>query len=112
MSRPVRWQHGLAPVLTWVAGLLVAFHPMLLSRFTRMQTDLGDTRLALLGVSDRPILATRTMALLAQDPNAREAAVEMIGAEIEPAEDPAYPPAYRRHLVKVLLRRALSEVPP
>jgi carbon-monoxide dehydrogenase medium subunit len=70
-------------------------------------------RIALLGVSDRPMLARRTMAFLEDTPpggDRIEAAVELIGEEVDPPEDPAYPPAYRRHLVQVLLRRTLAEL--
>ena len=35
----------IVPVLVLVVGLLMAFHPTLLSGFGRLQTDLGDTRL-------------------------------------------------------------------
>ena len=70
-------------------------------------------RIALLGVSDRPMLARQTMAYLKEAPldDLRiEAAAELIGEEVDPPEDPAYPPAYRRHLVQVLLRQALTEL--
>ncbi len=70
-------------------------------------------RIALLGVADRPMLARRTMAFLKDGPlneaRAKEA-VDLIGAEVDPPEDPTYPPAYRRHLVQVLLRRVLMEL--
>ena len=69
-----------------------------------------DLRLALLGVADRPILALKTMALLTARPDAVAEAAELIAAEVEPPEDPAYPPAYRRHLAGVLLRRALARL--
>ena len=72
---------------------------------------LASPRLALLGVADRPVLAARTMALLANDSRDFDGAIELIGDDVAPVEDPAYPPAYRRHLVGVLLRRALAEVP-
>jgi carbon-monoxide dehydrogenase medium subunit len=71
----------------------------------------NNLRLALLGVADRPILAVKTMALLTARPGAVDEAAELIAREIEPPEDPAYPPAYRRHLVGVLLRRALARLP-
>jgi len=71
----------------------------------------NSLRIALLGVADRPVLAGQTMALLSANPTAVDAAMEMIATEIEPPDDPAYPPAYRRHLVQVLLRRALSRLP-
>ncbi len=70
-------------------------------------------RIALLGVSDRPLLAHGTMAFLKDGPlneSRANEAVDLIGGEVEPPEDPAYPPAYRRHLVRVLLRRALTEL--
>ena len=76
---------------------------------------LQDVRLALLGVADRPILAGKTMALLEAGPlnQARvEQAVETITGEVDPPEDPAYPPAYRRHLTGVLLRRTLMDLCP
>jgi hypothetical protein len=37
--------HRIVPVLVLVVGLIMAFHPTLLSGFERLQTDLGDTRL-------------------------------------------------------------------
>jgi hypothetical protein len=37
--------HRIVPVLVLLAGLAMAFHPTLLSGFSRLQTDLGDTRL-------------------------------------------------------------------
>ncbi|MBC8270200.1 MAG: xanthine dehydrogenase family protein subunit M [Rhodospirillaceae bacterium] len=70
-----------------------------------------DLRLALLGVADRPILAVKTMALLTERPGAVDEAAELIAGEINPPEDPAYSSAYRRHLVGVLLRRALARLP-
>ena len=72
-------------------------------------------RIALLGVADRPMLARRTMAFLQKAPldhTRIEQAVDLIGEEVIPPEDPAYPPAYRRHLVQVLLRRTLLELSP
>jgi carbon-monoxide dehydrogenase medium subunit len=71
----------------------------------------NNLRLALLGVADRPILAVKTMALLTARPGAVDEAAELIAGEIDPPEDPAYPPAYRRHLAGVLLRRALARLP-
>ncbi len=41
---PAPWLRG-APWLLWAVGLLLAFHPTLLSGFGRAQTDPGDTRL-------------------------------------------------------------------
>lgn len=76
---------------------------------------LSDVRLALLGVADRPILAGKTMAFLEGRPvnEARiDEAATLIAGEIDPPDDPAYPPAYRRHLAGVLLRRALLELCP
>jgi len=35
----------IVPILVLLAGLAMAFHPTLLSGFSRLQTDLGDTRL-------------------------------------------------------------------
>jgi len=72
-------------------------------------------RIALLGVADRPVLARRTMAFLQEAPldhTRIDGAVDLIGQEVNPPEDPAYPPAYRRHLVQVLLRRILLELSP
>ncbi|MDP6689249.1 MAG: xanthine dehydrogenase family protein subunit M [Alphaproteobacteria bacterium] len=75
----------------------------------------AGARIALLGVSDRPMLARRTMAFLQEGPLDQtriDGAVELIAREVDPPEDPAYPPAYRRHLVQVLLRRTLLELSP
>ena len=77
--------------------------------------ELKNIRLALLGVADRPILAHKTMAYLEGarlEERHMEAAVKLIAEEVDPPEDPAYPPAYRRHLVGVLLRRALTTLHP
>ncbi|MDP6343725.1 MAG: xanthine dehydrogenase family protein subunit M [Alphaproteobacteria bacterium] len=74
---------------------------------------LGAPRLVLLGVADRPLLAGRTMALLEGvplDEDLIDAAVETVAAEVDPPDDPAYPPEYRRHLAGVLLRRVLRRV--
>jgi len=37
--------HRIVPVLVLAVGLVMAFHPTILSGFERLQTDLGDTRL-------------------------------------------------------------------
>lgn len=71
----------------------------------------NNLRIALLGVADRPVLVEQTMTLLTNNPTAVDEAVALIGTEVDPLDDPTYPPAYRRHLVQVLLRRALSRLP-
>ena len=76
---------------------------------------LRQVRLALLGVGDRPILAEKTMAFLENGPldeSRIDEAAKLAAGEADPPEDPAYPPAYRRHLVGVQLRRALQELCP
>ncbi len=68
-------------------------------------------RIALLSVGDSPVLATGAMAVLAGSV-ARTAAIEeaaRVAAEIDidPWGDIHASPAYRRHLARVLVRRAL-----
>jgi carbon-monoxide dehydrogenase medium subunit len=70
-------------------------------------------RLALLGVGDRPLLAHATMRAMQGrtvcdvDDGLLAAALD---EDADPLEDPACPPAYRRHVLRVLVRRALDEL--
>jgi carbon-monoxide dehydrogenase medium subunit len=74
---------------------------------------LRNVRIALLGVADRPVLAYRVMTALegasleAIDADAAAKAVEV---DIDPLDDPAYPAAYRRQAINVLLQRALKSL--
>lgn len=79
----------------------------------RSGVTLGDVRLALFGVADRPVLARGAMAAIegrALDETVIDAAVVALSAELNPPEDPAYPAAYRRRMAGVLLRRALGKL--
>ena len=63
-------------------------------------------RLSLFSVDARPVLAEQTMAAL--DADDLDGAVEVLGTEIDPATDTQASAAYRRHLARVLLRRAVA----
>lgn len=68
-------------------------------------------RIALLSVADRPVRASAAEATLAGEEPAGEvlrAAAAAGGGEIDPPGDIHAPAAYRRHLVEVLVRRALE----
>ncbi len=68
----------------------------------------GGTRLAWFGVGATPLLTPAVAAALdAGDMAAAEAALE---TALDPPEDLHGPPALRRHLAKVLLRRAATEL--
>lgn len=70
-------------------------------------------RLALLAVDEKPLLAPRTVAaLIGQRPSpelCRAAAAVCALEEVQPGDDLHATAAYRRHLVEVLTRRALTE---
>jgi CO/xanthine dehydrogenase FAD-binding subunit len=72
-----------------------------------------SARIALLSVGDGPVLATRAMALLAGRVMGvaaiEEAARVAADIDIDPPGDIHASPAYRRHLARVLVRRALLE---
>jgi carbon-monoxide dehydrogenase medium subunit len=73
--------------------------------------SLQAVRLALLGMGDRPLLAQRTMALLEGKDPARIAAPALAAAladDADPLDDPAYPAAYRRRVIEVVVRRMLE----
>ena len=75
--------------------------------------SLRAVRLALLGMGDRPLLAQRTMALLEGKDPARIAAPALAAAladDADPLDDPAYPAAYRRRVIEVVVRRMLDAV--
>jgi aerobic carbon-monoxide dehydrogenase medium subunit len=74
---------------------------------------IADVRLALFGVADRPIRAREAEALLTgAEPTADVFAVaaESAASEADPRSDVHSGPEYRRRLVRVLTRRALSEL--
>ena len=74
---------------------------------------LEHVRIAMLGVGDRPILCTATMAALEGCDLGSDriaAAAENLSAELDPPEDPAYPADYRRSVAVALLKRALGSV--
>lgn len=67
-------------------------------------------RIALLGVSDRPMLAERAMQALegeTLDSSSTSAAAEALRREVNPSDDPACSAAYRRRIAGVLLERIL-----
>lgn len=71
-----------------------------------------DTRLALIGVGDRPLRAMAAEATLAgQEPGAElfDAAAHEAAAEVQPHSDLHASDGYRRRLVRVLVREALIE---
>jgi carbon-monoxide dehydrogenase medium subunit len=71
----------------------------------------GDTgtRVAVSGLGDRPVRATATERALASGAAAAEAA-DLADAGCEPAGDQHAGPGYRRHLARVLTRRALERL--
>ena len=74
---------------------------------------LGELQIALLGVADRPVLAHEVMSRLAGARLDALAAIDLADAvesDTDPLDDPAYPVAYRRQVVKVLLERALNSL--
>ncbi len=72
-----------------------------------------QARIALLSVGDGPVLAKKAAALLAGErptPDLITTVAETVARdEIDPASDIHASAAYRRHLAKVLTRRALTE---
>ena len=79
----------------------------------RADKALGNVRLALFGVADRPVLAHGAMSAIEGrklDATAIDAAVAALARELEPPEDPAYPAAYRRRMACVLLKRVLARL--
>ena len=74
--------------------------------------SIAEARLALTGVDATPVRATKAeSALVGHSPttSAWEAAAADAAAEVDPPADLHGSSAYRRHLVGVLVRRALSE---
>jgi carbon-monoxide dehydrogenase medium subunit len=72
-------------------------------------------RLTFFGVGDRPVLAARANAALAGrvlDGAAIAAAAEALGDDLDPPADLHGPPEMKRHLARVLLRRALAQFLP
>lgn len=79
----------------------------------RERAELHDVHIALLGVADRPILATGTMATLegrSPDAHTIAAARDALAGELAPPDDPAYPADYKRRVAGVLLGRVLTEL--
>jgi CO/xanthine dehydrogenase FAD-binding subunit len=74
--------------------------------------ECGSARIVLLSVGDGPVLATRAMAALVGSvptaPRIEEAARMVAETDIDPPSDIHATSAYRRHLARVLVRRALS----
>jgi carbon-monoxide dehydrogenase medium subunit len=74
---------------------------------------LHNVRLALFGVSDRPLLASNAMAVLENrtlDAGIIARACDALAGELAPPDDPAYPAAYKRRVAGVLLERALADL--
>jgi aerobic carbon-monoxide dehydrogenase medium subunit len=73
----------------------------------------ASARIALVSVGDGPVLAAKAMAVLAggipQAACIEEAAHIAAEADIDPPADMHASSAYRRHLVRVLVRRALTQ---
>ena len=74
----------------------------------RRGSGLADVRIALFGVSDRPILAKK--AAQALETSDVKAAQDALSTEIDPADDVAVRGATRRHLARVLLGRAAAKM--
>lgn len=74
----------------------------------RPRDGAGPTRLAVASVAPRPFRLVRAEAALAAGGIA--AAVDAAHSEVSPISDARSSAEYRRHLVKVLVRRALTEL--
>lgn len=74
---------------------------------------LVSVRLSLFGVADRPVLAAGAMARLegqALRDDTIDAARDAVLDAVRPADDPAAPAGYRRHVAGVLTRRVLTRL--
>ncbi len=74
-------------------------------------STIGEARIALIGLRDKAIRASAAESLLRGAPATDETLVEAaaaIDAEIEPISDVHGSAEYRRHVAKVLVRRALT----
>jgi carbon-monoxide dehydrogenase medium subunit len=74
---------------------------------------LHNVRLALFGVSDRPLLASNAMTVLENqtlDAGIIARACDALAGELAPPDDPVYPPDYKRRVAGVLLERALTDL--
>jgi CO/xanthine dehydrogenase FAD-binding subunit len=71
---------------------------------------ISSARVALLSVSDGPVLARGTQALLGQVPDEKAivAAADAVREEVDPPSDIHADAKYRRQLAGVLTRRALT----
>jgi aerobic carbon-monoxide dehydrogenase medium subunit len=69
----------------------------------------GDTRIALVNVSDRPYRATEAEAA-AQGGASIDEVADLATRQLEPADDLHASSAYRKHVARVLVGRALAEV--
>ncbi|MFZ9628478.1 MAG: FAD binding domain-containing protein [Ilumatobacteraceae bacterium] len=67
-----------------------------------------DSGVALVNMGSTPVLATSVAKAIASGASAADAA-ELAAAEAEPQSDLNATPEYRRHLAKVLVRRALED---
>jgi carbon-monoxide dehydrogenase medium subunit len=74
----------------------------------RAGSGLADARIAVFGVGDRPVLATKAASALS-DGDVR-AAQDTLSAEIDPADDVALKGATRKHLARVILGRVASQM--
>ena len=73
------------------------------------QTPDGDTRLALVNVADKPYRATEAEAAARAGADPEEIA-DLATRDLEPATDLHATSAYRKHVARVLVRRALIEL--
>ena len=69
----------------------------------------GDTRLALVNVADKPYRATEAEAAARAGADPEEIA-DLATRDLEPATDLHATSAYRKHVARVLVRRALTEL--
>jgi aerobic carbon-monoxide dehydrogenase medium subunit len=80
-------------------------------RAQRAAQGLTEARIAFLGLTDRPVRATRAEALLSQGKNIDEAllneAIQSLAQDIDAMGDLTHQAATKLHLAGVLLRRAL-----
>lgn len=75
----------------------------------RENNTFAGCRIACFGVGEAPVLARQAMQALA-DGNDIEAACQALDADLDPPDDATASGEYKKHISRVLLKRALSEL--
>ena len=88
-----------------IAGLALSYH--------FRESGMTNPRVTVMGVGDRPTLATNTMSILDSSPlntDTINTAVKALSSELDPFDDPAYPADYRLAVARALLQRTLAQI--